>query len=147
MYMYLCIHVHPTVISQKYNKTQDSRLKQSVWLNEYGREKTTVCHLGVDAKIPGRTWVRNIRVLGVLQNSHLKQVKLGALEYSGINQAIEIVPHMQVVFRHIDMEQVTWLFCLHHLGRRSTPAYASTDVPAHLISVLPVRSERSKGNS
>ena len=32
-------------------------------------------------------------------------------------------------------------------GRRSTPAYASTDVPAHLISVLPVRSGRSKENS
>ena len=39
------------------------------------------------------------------------------------------------------------VFCLHHLVRRSTPAYASTDVPAHLISVLPVRSERSKENS
>ena len=30
---------------------------------------------------------------------------------------------------------------------RSTPAYASTDVPAHLISVLPIRSGRSKENS
>ena len=38
------------------------------------------------------------------------------------------------------------MFCLHHLGRWSTPAYARTDVPAHLISVLPVGSGRSKEN-
>ena len=50
---------------------------------------------------------RNFKVLGVRQNNHVKQVKLGALEYSGIIQAIEIVPHMQVVFHHIVLEQVT----------------------------------------
>ena len=36
----------------------------------------------------GRTWFRNFRVLGVRQNSHLKQAKLGTLEYSRVNQAI-----------------------------------------------------------
>ena len=30
---------------------------------------------------------------------------------------------------------------------KSTPTYASTGVPAHLISVLPVQSETSKENS
>ena len=62
------------------------------------------------------------------------------MEYSGINRAMQVFPHMLAVFRHLVLEQVTWLFCLHHLGIRSTPAYASTDVTAHLISVLPVRS-------
>ena len=76
-----------------------------------------------------------------------KQVKLGTLEYSELNQAMQIFPHMLAVLRHLVLEQVTCLFCLHHLGIWSTPAYASTDVPALLISVLPVRSGRSKGNS
>ena len=44
------------------------------------------------------------------------------------------------------IEQVTWLFCLHHLGKWSTPAYASTGIPAHLISAMPVQSRRSNGN-
>ena len=34
---------------------------------------------------------------------------------------------------HFVSEQVTWLFCRHHLGRWSTPAHASTRIPAHLI--------------
>ena len=38
------------------------------------------------------------------------------------------------------------VFCLHHLGRWSTPAYPSTGVSAHLIYVLPVQSKRSKEN-
>ena len=45
----------------------------------------------------GRTWFRNFRVLGLRQNSHLKQVKLGTLE---TNQAIQIFPFMQAVLRH-----------------------------------------------
>ena len=36
-----------------------------------------------------------------------KQVKLGTLEYSGINQAMQIFPHMLAVFRHLVLEQVT----------------------------------------
>ena len=54
---------------------------------------------------------------------------------------------VKTVLCHLVLEQVTWLFCLHHLGRWSTPAYASKGVPAHLISVLPVRSGRRKDNS
>ena len=82
------------------------------------------------------------RVLRVRQNSHL-----GTLEYSGINQAIQNISAHAGSDPPSFLEQVTWLFCLHHLERRSTPAYASTDVPVHLISVLPVRSGRSKENS
>ena len=37
-----------------------------------------------------RTWFSNFRVRGVRQNSHLKQAKLGTLEYSGVNQAITV---------------------------------------------------------
>ena len=143
----------------------------------------------------GRSWFSNFRVHGVRQISHLKQAKLGTLEYSRVNQAITVwivknntirlprrrkkndkihvlfnpfywcpylfninnyqnlsewLKNISVQCRQccaIFLEQVTWLFCLHHLGRLSTPAYASTGFPAHLISVLPVRSRRCKENS
>ena len=38
----------------------------------------------------GRTWFRNFRVREVRKISHLKQAKLGTLEYSGVNQAITV---------------------------------------------------------
>ena len=63
-----------------------------------------------------------------------------------INQAIQIFLVMQAMLRNLVWKQVTRLLCLHHLGRWSTPSYASTDVPSHLISVLPVRSGKSKQN-
>ena len=112
----------------------------------------------------GRTLFRNFRVHRVRQNSHLKQAKLGTLEYSGVKQAITVwimknntirLPRRRkkndkirvlsihltndlifsmnnyqnlsektekylstvLVLRHLVLEQVTGLFCLHHLGQ------------------------------
>ena len=48
---------------------------------------TNTCLLGCDQ---GRTWFSNFGVHGVHQNSHLKQAKLGTLEYSWVNQAITV---------------------------------------------------------
>ena len=86
------------------------------------------------------------RVLRVRQNSHItsKTGHFGVLRNkssdANISTHASSAPPSCFGTGHVT-------FCLHHLGIRSTPAYASTDVPAHLISVLPVRSGRSKGNS
>ena len=35
----------------------------------------------------------------------LKTIKLGTLEYSGVNQVIQIFQYMQAVLRHLVLEQ------------------------------------------
>ena len=66
-----------------------------------------------------------------------KEIKLCTLKYSRVNQAIQIFQYIHVVLSYLVLDQITQLFCLHHLGRQSTSEYSSTDVPAHLISILP----------
>ena len=61
-----------------------------------------------------------------------------------IRKAEKYFSTVKALLHHLVLEQVMWLFCLHHLGRWSTPAYASTGVPAHLFSVW---SRKSKVNS
>ena len=87
VYMWTVWYSAPVYIFKQGRREQkpDLYVDHADWL-----KKSVPFTGGKAAVFQGRTWFSSFRVCGVLQNSHLKQAKLGTLEYSGVNQAITV---------------------------------------------------------